>query len=154
MSILREKSYSPRAFTKPRLWLTFLRYIGIGGVVFVFNVGVFQLFLNLRFPLSLATTIAYGLSVIVHFLLNKFLNFKSFERSILHQLRTYLAVVTFCWLITVLVVQIGVNWLSLPPVVATMVAIVINIPLGFLGNRYLTFEGGIRAAWRRARRHR
>jgi len=136
------------------LWLspTFLRYAGIGGLVFGVNIIVFKGLLEVGVHRPVATTIAYALAVAVHFTLNKFLNFRNFERSILQQLRTYLAVVTFCWVITLIIVEVGVEVFALPPLGATIVAIAINIPIGFLGNRYLTFEGGIRAAWQRFRR--
>ena len=131
----------------------FSRYIGIGGLVFILYIGVFQLLIIGHIYRPLATTIAYVLAVTCQFILNKFLNFKNFERSTARQLKTYIVVVTFCWFVTVLVIEACVRWLRVPPVGGQLIAIAVNIPLGFVGNVYLTFGGGIRATLRRWQRY-
>jgi putative flippase GtrA len=129
------------------LLLSFIRYLSIGGIVFCVDMGTFQLLLQTGTYRPFATTIAYILGVTVHFILNKFLNFRSFERSTLRQLRTYLIVVVFCWIATLLIVEVGVKW-GFTPFGAKLVAIALNIPIGYLCHRYLTFGSGISAAVR------
>ena len=131
--------------------LPLVRYIGIGGLVFWVDIGTFQALIHLGTYRPLATTIAYVLGVTVHFILNKFFNFRNFERSILHQLRTYLIVVVFCWIATLLIVELGVRW-GLTPFGGKLVAIIVNIPIGYLCHRYLTFGAGISATIKRFRR--
>lgn len=126
----------------------FFRYIGIGGLVFVLYIGTFQLLLLAQVYRPLATTIAYVLAVSSHFILNKFLNFRNFERSIAHQLKTYVIVVIFCWFVTLLVIEACVRGLGITPSLAQLVAVAVNIPTGFLGNYYLTFGGGVKALLR------
>ncbi len=129
------------------------RYIGIGGLVFVLYFGTFKLLILAQVYLPLATTIAYVIAVSSHFLLNKFFNFKNFERSIAHQLKSYVVVVIFCWFVTLLVIEICVRRLGLEPWLAQLVAVALNIPAGFLGNYYLTFGGGIKALLRMLQRY-
>ncbi len=131
----------------------FSRYIGIGGLVFVLNVGTFQLLILAQVYRPLATTIAYVLGVACHFILNKFFNFRNFERSIAHQLKNYVVVVIFCWLVTVLVIEVCVRRLGLAPWLAQLVAVAVNIPTGFLGNYYLTFGGGVKPLLRKLQRY-
>ncbi len=123
-------------------------YLGIGTFVFVIDVGSFQLLLMAGMGSTLAVTLSFALAIVLHFNLNRFLNFKSFERSILHQLKTYLIVIFVCWMITILVIQTGVSWFGLSPVMAKVLAVAINVPIGFLGHRYLSFGQGLRARFR------
>lgn len=131
-----------------------LRYLLIGGIVFVVDVGAFQLLLLFHTYVPLATTLSYGSAVVVHFTLNKFFNFKNFERSTLRQFRTYLLVVAVCWLITVLIIQIGIGRLGLTPLQAKLIAVVLNIPIGFVCHKYLTFGAGVRTRLRQLQRSR
>jgi putative flippase GtrA len=133
----------------PKWWPSFLRYACVGGIVFFIDVGTFQLLILAQLYRPLATTIAYAIAVTSHFTLNKFFNFKNFDRSTWRQLRTYLVVVFFCWAITVIVIETSVSWLGIVPLIAKLMAIAINIPTGFLANRYFTFGVGIRATLRR-----
>ena len=129
------------------------RYIGIGGLVFVLYVGTFQLLILAQVYRTLATTIAYVISVSCHFTLNKFFNFRNFERSTARQVKTYIVVVIFCWLVTLVVIEACVRGLGLTPFLAQMVAIAVNIPTGFLGNYYLTFGGGVKGLLRTGQRY-
>jgi len=129
-----------------------IRYLGIGGFVFLLDIATFQLSIKAGIYRPLATTIAYVLAVTAHFLLNKFFNFRNFDRSTARQLRTYLVVVIFSWLVTLLVIEVSVRWLGWLPLWAKILAIVINIPVGFLANRYLTFGAGIGATLRKWQR--
>ena len=124
-----------------------LRYVFIGGIVFCIDIGSFQVFIRSGLSTPLATSIAYLLGVSTHFTLNKFFNFRNFERSTLRQLRTYLIVVLFCWLITLAIIEIGTHKLGFTPLLAKMIAVTLNIPIGFVCHRFLTFGGGIGAAW-------
>jgi putative flippase GtrA len=137
-----------------QLLVSFLRYICIGGIVFVIAIGTFQLLLMSQVYRPLATTISYTIAAVVHFTLNKFFNFKNFDRSTANQLKTYLVVVVFCWLITLLIVETLVRSFGSSPLLALVVSIVVNIPVGFLGHRYFTFGSGIKASWRRWQRSR
>ena len=129
----------------------FVRYLCIGGLVAIVDIGTLQSFISLHLYRPLAVTIAYALAVVSHFTINKYFNFRNFDRSIARQLRTYLVVVIFCWVVTVVAIEIGVRGLGLSTLQAKLIAVVLNIPTGYLGNYYLTFGSGIRATLRRWR---
>ena len=137
----------------------FLRYIAIGGVVFCVQVGSFKFMLeavNLAPALPRASyllgagTLSYGLALLCHFSLNRILNFRNFERSPLQQAQTYGVIVFFQWLLTLAVIQLGTAC-GLNPVYAVIASIAINLPIGFLSHRHLTFGPGILATVRKLR---
>ncbi len=138
--------------------LLFARYLLIGGFVFCLDIGSFQVFLKSGafrafgpYSLAVVTAASYLLAVATHFTLNRFLNFRNFERTIVQQARTYVVVAALCGAIQLAVVEGGVHILGLPPLVAKILAVAINVPIGFLGHRYLTFGHGIAGAIRRLR---
>ena len=139
-------------YTNRKSLLSFLRYLFIGGLVFVIDFGMFRLLLLNQVYRPSAVTIAYLVGVCSHFILNRFFNFRNFERSIGSQLRTYLIVALGCWFVTIIVIEASVRGVGLSPLAAKVFAIAINIPIGFLGHRYLTFGSGIRGTLRRWRK--
>lgn len=126
----------------------FLRYISIGGFLVSVDLGVFKFLLLKEFSRPFSATVAYAIAVALQFLLNKYFNFKNFERSAASQIKTYLAVIFCCWLVTISIIEICVRFLNLIPLLGKLVAILVNIPLSFYCHRYLTFGQGIRAVIR------
>ncbi len=122
-----------------------LRYVCIGGAVFTIDVGLFQWFTISKLQTMVAATLAYSVAVAAHFTLNKFANFRAHDRAIHEQATTYFVVVIFGWLLTLAVISVGVGWLRWAPLPAKLLAVGVNLPVGFLGNRYLTFGPGILA---------
>ncbi len=132
-----------------RTQLLFIRYVAIGGFVFCIDVGTFALFARAGFWLPVATSTSYLIAICSHFTLNRFFNFRNFERTILQQAGTYVVVAAFALLIQNAAVLVGVHLFGLPPLLAKVAGIAVNVPLGFLGHRYLTFGAGIAATVRR-----
>jgi putative flippase GtrA len=123
----------------------FIIYLIIGTVTFFVDMGSFLTFIYLfKVYRPISSSIAFLLGLVCHFTLNKYLNFKSFERLIHHQIRTYILVVFINLLVTVIVIEIICILFRLPPFFAKCVAVAVNMPIGFLGHRYLTFGGGAR----------
>ncbi|HET9393767.1 MAG TPA: GtrA family protein [Candidatus Rubrimentiphilum sp.] len=137
------------AFHSAAIRWQFARYLAIGGTVFCVDIGSFQLFMRAGLALALAVTLSYGLAISAHFTLNKYLNFRSHDRTVGSQLSTYLAVAFVLWLISLGVVEVAFRVFGLTPLLAKLLAIAINVPLGFLGHRYLTFGAGISAQIKR-----
>ena len=127
--------------------LQFSRYLAIGLLVAGVDTGSFALGIRQHIALLLATTIAYILGVIAHFTLNRLLNFRNFDRQWHEQARTYGAIVTCQFLITLGIVGAGVG-LGLQPIAAKIIAAATNVPVGFFAHRYLTFGPGIIASIR------
>jgi putative flippase GtrA len=122
-------------------------YGAIGIIVAAVDFSLFNLLLGQHAARFIATTFAYVAGVTTHFLLNRFFNFRNFERTIVAQARTYAVVIGFAWLVTLAVVELGVR-LGFAPFPSRIAAAILNFPLGFLSHRYLTFGGGITAAVR------
>jgi putative flippase GtrA len=141
-------NWSPARRRSARL---FLAYISIGGFVFCVDAGLFQFLVWQHVVLALAATAAYAVGVATHFTLNRFLNFRAFERAIHNQARTYSIIVFFQCLITLAVIE-AVVALGFLPFIAKVVAVAVNIPIGFMAHRYITFGGGLRVVFARLRR--
>lgn len=127
----------------------FLRYVTIGGIVLAVDVGSFKLLLGTKIALFFVTTTAYALAICTHFTLNKFINFRAHNRPVHHQAANYAWIALAGWIITVAVVEIGTHRFGLAPLLAKLAAVVINLPIGFLGHRFVTFGNGFFAALRR-----
>lgn len=131
----------------------FVRYVCIGGFVFVLDIGSFQGLIVSGVYRPLATTLSYLLAISTHFTLNRVLNFRNFDRPGSSQLRTYLVVAGFSWVITMIVIEGCVRWVDMLPLHAKILAVAINIPIGFLGHRLFTFGPGLRYWIRRVLGH-
>lgn len=138
------RALAERFYTGSDWRLQLVRYLSIGGFVTCVDIGSFAAFLWLRWPLWVVATVSYGLGVVTHFALNKYANFRAHDRPIAHQAGRYAIVAFVCWLTTLGIVK-GAVALSLAPLLGKVAAVAFNIPLGFLGHRYVTF-GERRAA--------
>lgn len=128
----------------------FLKYLAIGGFVFVIDAGTFQILVWRHVPLPVGATIAYGAALVTHFSLNRWLNFRNFERTVQAQATTYATIVFFQWLITLGTIE-AVVLLGFLPFVGKVVAVLVNIPIGFLAHRHVTFGSGLRSIRARLR---
>lgn len=131
--------------------LQFVRYVAIGGFVFILDVGSFKLMYAHGVVLAVATTLSYVLAVCTHFTLNRAYNFRNFDRALWRQVRTYAVVATFCWIVQLGVVEGLFRLFHVDATLAKAVGVIVNIPIGFLGHRYLTFGDGIGNTIRRMR---
>lgn len=128
--------------------LLLVRYIAIGGFVFFLEVAAFWVFLFAHSPLLVATSLSFLIATSTHFTLNRSFNFRNFDRPALHQIRTYAVVAGFTLLVQNVVVSSSVGMIGLAPIYAKMLGILVALPLGYFGHRYLTFGPGIDAAIR------
>jgi putative flippase GtrA len=126
----------------------FARYLIIGTTVFVIDVGSFQALLRLRALLTVATALSYLLGISTHFTLNRYWNFRVFERSLGRQARTYFVIALSQLPVTIAIVEAGVHFGRLTPLEAKVLAVVLNVPLSFLAHKHLTFGPGIRSTFR------
>lgn len=132
-----------KALAKDRLvQAQFARYLVIGGTVFCIDVSTFTFCVAHHMFLPLASTTAYFTGTTTHFLLNRYANFRRFDRAIHDQARTFAFIIFVQWLITLALISALVAH-GVLPTVARVIAIAVNLPLGFVANRYLTFGVGI-----------
>jgi len=120
----------------------FATYLVIGGTVFCIDVSTFTLCVGHHMFLPLASTTAFFTGTTTHFLLNRYANFRRFDRAIHDQARTFAFIIFVQWLITLALISALVAH-GVYPTLARIAAIAVNLPLGFIANRYLTFGVGI-----------
>jgi putative flippase GtrA len=135
--------------------IQFVTYASIGGFVQVVDIGVFRTLLSARAVPELAATVAGAIAMVVHFGLNKYVNFRNHDRPVYKQAGTYLAVGCLWWVVTLTIIASLTRLFGVPPLYAKLVAVAVNFPVGYLAHRYLTFGKGITAtyrAWRDQRR--
>lgn len=121
-------------------------YAAIGVLAVTLDLVVFRWLIALNWIAELAAIASGAASMVLHFSLNKYIAFKNHDRPLRDQLGTYCAVVTVWWIVTLTVVAVATRLFLAPPLVAKIVAIAINFPLGFVAQRQLTFGAGIAAA--------
>lgn len=126
---------------------SFTRYIAIGGFVFCMDFSSYMALLAHGLLVWQAQIISQVLAMVTHFVLNKYLNFRNHERSAGEQFGTYLVVAVTCIVIGVAVVQAWV-WIfgtsKMNLILAKCAAVGVNIPIGFIGHKKLTFGNGLR----------
>jgi putative flippase GtrA len=141
--------------SSPQTLRLFVVYIGIGFAGLAAYFAVLEALLRENVPLLAATACSFLVGVSFQFLLNRYVNFRAFDRAVTRQASTYVVVIGLNLLLTMLVVAVAVRALHMNPFLANLATIPITSPVAYLANRYLTFGPGIRARlrdWLRVRR--
>jgi len=125
----------------------FLTYVAIGGLTQVVDIGLFVMLMRLHALVELAASVSIAVATVVHFSLNKYCNFRNHHRPLTQQIGTYLALGALSMALQVCLISLLTRLLFVSPLLAKIIALVLNFPLGFLGHRYLTFGAGIRGAY-------
>ena len=149
----RFHDFAQKFYADPSWPFQLARYGSIGGFVTCIDVGSFVLFLRAGWPLLAVITASLGLSLVAHFFLNKYVNFRAHDRPAHHQAVTYAIVAGTTWLTTTAIVK-GAVAFGAPPLLGKFLAIAFNVPIGFFGHRHLTFGRGIGATLKDALRGR
>jgi putative flippase GtrA len=134
--------------TDRKLQIQFFTYAGIGLTVQIIDVSLFQFFVWKKTIVEVAVSIAGSVALLVHFSLNKYVNFRNHDRTVARQFGTYLAVGVVWWIITISIVSTLTRWFGIVPLYAKFAAVAVNFPLGFVAHRYLTFGQGIQGTIR------
>ena len=130
--------------SSPETLRQFLGYILIGTTVTAIDFGILATSLHFGVYRVLAVSVAYLAAGVTQFLLNKYRNFRSFDRSVSSQAGTYILVALAFWIATVAWVELCVRVFGLPTLVAKATFAPINVIGGFLAVRHLAFGRGIR----------
>lgn len=120
----------------------FVRYVTIGAVAVAVDVTCFQALVLQRVFLPVTTTIAFACGVLAHFTLNKLWTFRVRGAPHAFQIVAYLTVLSASFIVTQLVIETLVLGFHVVPIVAKIVAIFVQLPVGFFGHRYITFRNG------------
>lgn len=120
----------------------FARYVSVGAIVVSVDVLSFQSLVVLRVPLPLTTTIAFAVATLAHFILNKLWTFRVRRAPHGYQVTVYACVLLASFVVQQLVIETLVLGFHAVPIIAKTVAIFVQLPVSFLGHRYLTFKEG------------
>lgn len=116
-------------------------FLTIGVLTAVIYFGLFTLFWKFTgFSYQYAVSVAYVLSVIVHFTANRNITFKSQDTNIFTQLKKYLVMVLINYAITLIIVRFTVESLNLSPYIGIFLAIGTTVSSGYLMSRYWIFH--------------
>jgi putative flippase GtrA len=125
--------------------IQFIKFCIIGVLTFIIDVSIlYYTTTYLKFSTQLGTSIAFVITLIFHFTLNKIINFKSMQRKTIQQLRTYGIIVLLSYCSTILFMTIFVEYLSMSITISKALTVFINALWGFPAQKYLTFSSGIR----------
>lgn len=123
---------------------TILRFGVVGTVSALVNLGSFYVLWRwLGIHYSLAVSISYALSVIVHFCANRNIAFEGKHIHIARQMPKYFAMIFINYIITLLVTRFVVEILGLTPYLGIILAIGITINTSYFMMRYWVFPKNV-----------
>ncbi len=125
---------------QPRNWLQLGRFVTVGASGYVVNLVVFAICVHLlAIDYRLSAVIAFVVSVMNNFWLNRHWTFDARHQHPIFQAARFFAVslVAFAFTYVVLVTLVGAG---MPKVVAQAIAIVAGTPLSFLGQKLWSFK--------------
>jgi putative flippase GtrA len=128
---------------------TFAGYVCVGIAGVAFYMLLLWIFVRGGMPAFWAFTGSYVLAVATQFLMNRYWNFRAFDRAIHHQAGTYVIVTAINYVIMIAVEEAAIHGLRVTPMWAYVISIPVCLPVGYLANRFLTFGPGIIAALKR-----
>ena len=123
-----------------------IRYLLIGALTAMVDFAVlYFLGVYLSCNVIFAAAIAFLTALIVHFSMNKYYNFKNFDRTSITQLRTYTVVTMLNFTSTIFFMHVFINFTGITIIPAKVLTALINTSWGFPAQKFLTFGIGIRA---------
>jgi len=125
----------------------FVAYVIIGVLTQIVDLVFFSVLAWHRVPVELASTFSISVATALHFTLNKYANFRNYDRHVGAQLRTYLALAAVSLCLQIAIVSVLTRFLHVSPLIAKVVTNGSNFPLNYLAHRYLTFGAGIRQSF-------
>jgi putative flippase GtrA len=134
--------------TVARLFFTrrFFNYILIAGIATLINYIMVRLLREgLHLYVWLSSGLAYGSGMLFNFLINKYLNFASADRSTLGQARTFFVVAMIGLGFYSLLMEFFVQVTHMELTEAFVLSIGITMFWSFWGHNAMTFKGGFRA---------
>jgi putative flippase GtrA len=124
----------------------FVNYVWMAGVATVVDAGMLVVArTKLGLYVWLSSALGYSFGMTTNFLLNKYFNFGSKARPILHQARTFFIVALVGLGLTVALMEIFVHLLHLRLLIAKGLAVGLVMCWSFWGHHKLTFREGIRS---------
>jgi putative flippase GtrA len=118
-------------------------FLGVGGLTAILQLGVFALLQDVaELGYRLSISISYITAVAFHFLMNRYVTFRSGDATLRQSLHRYLLLVGVNYLITLAVMEVFVGMLHGPEKLAAAAAIAATVGVTYLASRYWIFSGG------------
>jgi putative flippase GtrA len=127
------------AAARPDNWLELVRYCCVGGSGYLINLGVFLL-ADPSMPYTLAFTVAFVCAATSNFLWNRLWTFRVDHGRPHHQYARFLCVSTAALMLDLVVLRALVELAGTPKPPAAAIAILVALPVSFLGNKLWTFR--------------
>lgn len=116
-----------------------VRYYCVGAFAMALDFALFRTLLNGPISAVLATAISSPTAAAVHFTLNRFWSFPATCTPLAVLGWRYAIIYTCILLSTVGTVAIGTSTFGMSPMAAKAAAVLVTLPIGFLGHKYVTF---------------
>lgn len=118
-----------------------LLFLLVGALSAIVNFASFSLLWKIfSINYQIAVSIAYILSVIVHFTSNRTITFKSYRENALQQIKKYLVLIVINYIITLMTLHIAVMILNLSPFLGIIFAIGLTVCTGYLISQFWVFR--------------
>jgi dolichol-phosphate mannosyltransferase len=124
---------------RPSNWMELMRYCCVGGSGYLINLGVFVL-ADPSMPYTLAFTVAFICAATSNFLWNRLWTFRVEHGRPHHQYARFLGVSVAALLLDLVVLRALVELAGMPKPPAAAIAILMALPVSFLGNKLWTFK--------------
>lgn len=128
-----------QAARRPANWLELVRYSCVGGSGYAINLGVFIL-ADRDMPYTLAFAIAFACAATSNFLWNRWWTFRVTHGVPHHQFARFLTVSAAALGLDLVVLRALVELAGVSKPLAAAVAILMALPVSFLGNKLWTFR--------------
>ena len=124
---------------RPHNWLQLVRYCLVGASGYVVNLGVYSL-LYTELSYRIAFTIAFVVAASSNFLWNRLWTFRVEHGRPHHQYARFLGVSAAALVLDLIVLRVLVEWAGAQKPVAAAIAILVALPVSFLGNKLWSFR--------------
>lgn len=119
----------------------FLKYVFFAIITSLLNVGTYLLFYNYIWAnIIISNIIAYSISIVVSFILNKKIVFKENSKNIFKQITSYLGVKGISFIVDSIVLVICKNYIRLGNFVAKLIANISTTISNYTLNNKIVFK--------------
>jgi dolichol-phosphate mannosyltransferase len=126
---------------RPHNWLQLIRFATVGATGYVVNLAVFAFSLHvIGVDYRVSAVLAYVVSVLNNFLLNRHWTFRARQGHAMHQGLRFFAVSLVTFGFSYLVLLTLVSGAGLHKVLAQAISVAVGMPLNFIGQKLWSFK--------------
>jgi putative flippase GtrA len=140
VSLALDRARWGAALRQPHNWVQLAKFSTVGASGYVVNLAVFSaLVLGADFHHLVAATVSFLVAVTNNYTWNRLWTFRGQRGHVAYQGIRFL-VVAVCALVANLILLETLIWIGLPKIPAQAIAIVLVMPLNFVGNKLWSFR--------------